>query len=150
MEDRATTMEKKMPKSAHKVLFKEALKVRKNAHAPYSKFKVGAALLDDRGRIFTGCNFENSSYGGTICAERNAIGAMVSAGGRSVKEILVVTDIATGCPPCGICRQVLAEFVERTNSSSNVLIHIANTKKVVATYKFSDMLPHAFDGTFLA
>ncbi len=95
-------------------LFESARAVRKNAYAPYSHFKVGAALRDNRGRIFTGCNVENASYGGTQCAERAAITAMVASGARDVKEIVIVTDTPEGCPPCGFCRQVTELDIEET------------------------------------
>lgn len=134
-----------MPKTQE--LLAAALKVRANAYAPYSKFQVGAALIDTNGKIFTGCNFENASYGGTICAERNAIGALVSAGSRKFTDIVVVTDVEKGCPPCGFCRQVLAEFVV---DPEKTMVHVANTKGIVSSYKFSELLPHAFDSTYLA
>lgn len=127
-------------------LLAEAVRVQANAHAPYSKFRVGAALLDDKGRVFTGCNVENSSYGGTVCAERNAIGTMVASGGKHLTEIVVVTDLEKGTPPCGICRQVLAEFA---TDPTTVKIHLANRKGVQKTFTLAQLLPEAFDGTFL-
>lgn len=84
--------------------------VRKRAHAPYSKFQVGAAVLDERGRVHVGCNVENASYGLTICAERNAVAAAVTAGARKVRAVAVVTPTRPAGTPCGACRQVLAEF----------------------------------------
>lgn len=128
-------------------LFTLAAKARANAYAPYSKFQVGAALVDTNGQVFTGCNFENASYGGTICAERNAIGAMINAGGRKFTDIVVVTDVEKGCPPCGFCRQVLAEFVVDPDKA---MVHVANNKGIVKSYKISELLPHAFDSTYLA
>ena len=85
-----------------------ALAVAEKAYAPYSKFHVGAAVLSGDGRVFLGCNVENASYGLSVCAERNAIGATVVAGARPV-AVAVVAPLV-GCPPCGACRQVLAEF----------------------------------------
>lgn len=128
-------------------LLAEAVRVQANAHVPYSKFRVGAALLDDKGRVFTGCNVENSSYGGTVCAERNAIGTMVASGGKSFTDIVVVTDLEKGTPPCGICRQVLAEFAA---DPSSVKIHLANHKGVQKSFTLAQLLPEAFDGSFLA
>lgn len=125
-------------------LFNEATRARQNAHAPYSKFFVGAALVDDKGRIFSGCNVENSSYGATTCAERNAIAAMVNAGGKKFTEVSVVTDTPNGVSPCGICRQVLFEF-----AAPNAQVYIANTKGVVKSLKLKDLLPEAFDSSFL-
>lgn len=127
-------------------LLAEAAQARSNAYAPYSKFLVGAALVDDRGRVFAGCNFENSSYGGAICAERNAIGAMATAGGKKFSEIVVITDTPNGCPPCGICLQVLAEFAK---DPSTAKIHVANTRGVVKSYTLLELLPVAFDSRYL-
>jgi cytidine deaminase len=91
-------------------LVSAARAVRELAYAPYSSFKVGAAVRAENGELFVGCNVENASYGATICAERNAILAMVSAGQRSLASIAVFTDAATLAMPCGLCRQVISEF----------------------------------------
>jgi cytidine deaminase len=91
-----------------KALLAAARAVRGHAHAPYSNYRVGAAVLDERGRVHVGCNVENASYGLTVCAERNAVAAAVAAGARHVRAIAVVT--ATGASPCGACRQVIAEL----------------------------------------
>lgn len=84
--------------------------VRDNAYAPYSKFHVGAAIRTKSGRIFTGCNVENLSYGLTICAERVAMGSMIAAGEHEIAEVVVVADTEFPISPCGACRQVMAEF----------------------------------------
>lgn len=89
-------------------LIQAAIKARKQSYSPYSKYAVGAALLADNGRFYTGCNVENSSYGLTICAERTAVVKMVSEGVGKIKAIVVCTENAGS--PCGACRQVLAEF----------------------------------------
>lgn len=91
-------------------LVNEAWQVREKAYAPYSNFAVGAALLAADGRIFTGCNVENISYGLTNCAERVAIGAAVAAGVREFRAVAVVADTGVPISPCGACRQILAEF----------------------------------------
>ena len=93
-------------------LVQRAKTVRKNAYAPYSKYKVGAALATKSGRIFEGCNVENSSFGGTICAERGAIMQMIAAGEDKPVALAVVTQGDEPAAPCGICRQVLAEFAK--------------------------------------
>lgn len=91
-------------------LVEAAKKVRENAHAPYSGFRVGAAVRAKSGKIYVGCNVENASYGGTVCAERNAIVAAVAAGETEMLDIAVFTDTATPTMPCGLCRQVILEL----------------------------------------
>jgi len=91
-------------------LVRAARAARKRAHAPYSRFQVGAAVLDERGRVHVGCNVENASYGLTICAERNAVAAAVAAGARKIRAVAVVTPTRPPGTPCGACRQVLAEL----------------------------------------
>jgi cytidine deaminase len=92
------------------LLMAEAERARRRAHAPYSRFAVGAALLADDGRIFTGANVENASYGLTVCAERVALWKGVSEGARSFAALAVAGPARRSAPPCGACRQVLAEF----------------------------------------
>jgi cytidine deaminase len=91
-------------------LVRAARAARKRAHAPYSRFQVGAAVRDERGRVHVGCNVENASYGLTICAERNAVAAAVVAGARKLRAVAVVTPTRPPGTPCGACRQVLAEL----------------------------------------
>ncbi|WP_027340796.1 cytidine deaminase [Halonatronum saccharophilum] len=93
-----------------KKLIEMAKKARERAYVPYSKFKVGAALLTEDGEIYTGCNVENSSYGLSNCAERTAIFKAVSEGHKEFKTIAIVADTKRACPPCGACRQVIVEF----------------------------------------
>ena len=87
-----------------------ALATRENAHAPYSKFRVGAALEDTSGRVHTGCNIENATYGLTLCAERVAVFKAISEGAREFRRIAIAADTDTLTPPCGACRQILWEF----------------------------------------
>ncbi len=91
-------------------LIEKALAVRRMAHAPYSDFCVGAALLDDKGNVYTGCNVENVSYGLSVCAERHAVAAAIADGSRRFQALVVLTDLSPPGSPCGACRQVLAEF----------------------------------------
>jgi cytidine deaminase len=97
-------------RAADTALLRAARAVRRRAHAPYSRFAVGAAVEDERGRIHVGCNIENASFGLTVCAERHAVAAAVAAGGRSIRAVVVVTPTRPPGTPCGACRQVLAEF----------------------------------------
>ena len=97
-----------IPSEQRDALIQAAVAARKQSYSPYSKYAVGAALLADNGRFYTGCNVENSSYGLTICAERTAVVKMVSDGVRKIEAIVVCTENAGS--PCGACRQVLAEF----------------------------------------
>jgi cytidine deaminase len=105
-------MPKNVPAALQAKLLKSAQKVMKNAHAPYSKFRVGAAILLADGKIFTGCNVENASYGMTNCAERTAIFSAVAQLGPKIeiRAVAVVNDQGVPCSPCGACRQVIYEF----------------------------------------
>lgn len=119
-------------------LLEEARAVRERAYVPHSGFKVGAALLTKSGRIITGCNFENASLGATICAERAAVGAALSAGEREWVALAVVADYPEPVTPCGICRQVLAEF------APDMPVHMANLAGERRTMTVRELLPGMF------
>ncbi len=112
------------------------------AHCPYSGFRVGAALLTSDGRVFTGVNVENASYGLTICAERSAVVAAVTAGTRSFKAIAIAADGTGPVFPCGACLQVLAEFGQ---PDLRVLLTGVETPGVAGVYSLGSLFPHAFD-----
>lgn len=122
-----------------KDLLAAARKARSRAYAPYSEFPVGAAVLGANGRIYSGCNVENASLGLTCCAERNAIFAMVAAGEREVREVLVVGDTAEALPPCGACRQVLAEFAR-----PSTIVHMCDRTGAGRSVTVAELLPHVF------
>jgi cytidine deaminase len=113
-----------------------AAEARKKAHAPYSNFAVGAALLAKSGRVYTGCNVENASYSLTICAERAAVFKAVSEGEREFEAIAVVTE--NGVTPCGACRQVLLEF------GDDIQVIVADTAGHRRVFALADLLPEGF------
>src|ERR1700742_436450 len=121
-----------------------ALDVRKNAHAPFSKFLVGAALEDSSGRIHTGCNVENATYGLTICAERVAIFKAISEGARKFQRIAIAADNDNLTPPCGACRQILWEFC------GDIEIILVNPRGKSETLRLKELFPRAFDASFLS
>ena len=122
----------------------EAAKLaRQRARAPYSNFLVGAALEDDAGHVFTGCNIENATYGLTICAERVAVFKAISEAATQIKRIAIVADTDTLTPPCGACRQILWEFC------GNIPVILANLQGATKTYQLATLFPHAFDASFL-
>jgi len=118
-------------------LLKKAAEVREKAYAPYSDFKVGAAVLTADGSVFTGCNVENASYGLTICAERAAIFAAVAAGHKDITALAIVADADKPVSPCGACRQVLAEFARGAEVFS------ANLSGGKRSWKTEELLPDA-------
>ncbi len=120
-------------------LLAAARAVREKAHAPYSEFKVGAALLDEKGRIHCGCNVENSAYPQGLCAEAGAIAAMVAAGGRRIVAAVVVGEGAQPCTPCGGCRQKLREFAR-----DDMPVIAADMHQVRGRFTLGELLPHSF------
>lgn len=124
-------------------LIAAARQAREHAHAPYSKFRVGAAVRTTSGKIFGGCNVENASYGLTICAERVAIFKAVSEGEREFESVAVVTDTDDLTPPCGACRQIIWEFC------GDVPIFLANLKGKVERERSGKLLPRPFDSSRL-
>jgi cytidine deaminase len=110
--DKFTMRKNSLPANARERLLRSAQKAMKNAHAPYSKFRVGAAILTTSGKIFAGCNVENASYGMTNCAERTAIFSAVAELGpkMEIRAVAVTNDKGVPCSPCGACRQVIYEF----------------------------------------
>jgi cytidine deaminase len=120
-------------------LFQQALKVRELAHAPYSKFKVGAAIRTATGKIFVGCNVENIAYPEGSCAEAGAISAMIAGGEKQIEEIIVVADSPVPISPCGGCRQKIAEF-----SSADTSVLIAGLDGEVSRKRIGELLPDAF------
>ena len=116
-----------------------ARQAKKNSYSPYSKFAVGSALITSTGKVYSGCNVENSSYGLTICAERNAIFKMVADGEREINLIVVIGDTDEFLPPCGACRQVLVEFA-KTESR----VYMFNNRGECRETSVGEILPSTF------
>jgi cytidine deaminase len=121
-------------------LIKQAMISREMAYAPYSNFKVGAAVLTKSNKIFSGCNVENSSYGATICAERSAITAAVTDGEKCFYAIAIIASAGNYCFPCGICRRVLSEF----SKDGEIDVITCKPDGDFKIYKLKDLLPEAF------
>ena len=111
---------------------------RDNAYAPYSSFKVGAAVLAENDIVYYGANVENASYGATICAERSAVCSAISAGEKAIKAVAVIADYPTPIPPCGMCRQVISEFGKET------MVLMANTEGDLSIEKINILMPGIF------
>jgi cytidine deaminase len=124
-------------------LIEAALAARLRARAPFSKFLVGAALEDDEGRIHTGCNVENATYGLTVCAERVAVFKAITEGAGRFRRIAVAADTDTLTPPCGACRQILWEFC------GNIEVTLINLRGKSETLFLADLFPRPFDAKFL-
>ena len=120
-------------------LLAAARAVRRHAHAPYSRFQVGAAVLDDAGRIHAGCNVENAAYPQGLCAEAGAIARMVAEGGRALRAVVVVGEGERLCTPCGGCRQKLREF-----AGDEVPVVVADEQSVRARFTLGELLPASF------
>lgn len=120
-------------------LLEKAKLASEKAYAPYSKFKVGACVLTENDKIYTGCNFENSSFGLSICAERNAIGSAIADGEQKLKAVAIFSPNTKHCYPCGACRQVMCEFV-----SGNGLDIITEAEDGLDIKNFSEIFPEGF------
>jgi len=124
-------------------LIESALAARTKAHAPYSQFQVGAALESTDGRVFTGCNVENATYGLTVCAERVAVFKAISEGARTFQRIAVAADTDVLTPPCGACRQILWEFC------GDIELTLTNLHGKTETLHLKDLFPRPFDASFI-
>jgi cytidine deaminase len=124
-------------------LLRAALDAREHAHAPFSNFRVGAAIEDSSGRIHTGCNVENATYGLTICAERVAVFKAISEGAREFRRVAVAADTDVLTPPCGACRQILWEF------GGDIELVLVNPRGATETFRLKDLFPRPFDASFL-
>jgi cytidine deaminase len=125
-------------------LFQNALAIRENAHAPYSRFKVGAAVRSASGKVFVGCNVENSAYPEGTCAEAGAISAMIAAGEKRIEQVCVVADSPVPIAPCGGCRQKIAEF-----ANPEVEVILADLEGETKRVTVGELLPHAFSNSHL-
>ena len=132
-----------MERSPADPLLAAALGARQHAVAPYSKFQVGAAIEDSAGRIHTGCNIENATYGLTVCAERVAVFKALSEGVRKFRRAAVAADTDELTPPCGACRQILWEFL------GDVEILLVNPRGKVESHQLRDLFPKPFDASYL-
>jgi cytidine deaminase len=129
--------------NSYAALIAAARAAREHAHAPYSNFRVGAAIRAKSGRVFTGCNVENATYGLTLCAERVAVFKAISEGERGFVAVAVVADTDSLTPPCGACRQILWEFC------GDAEVVLANLNGKIERYRMSVLFPKPFDHSFL-
>lgn len=133
----------------NEMLIRQALEAKENSYAPYSKFHVGAALLSKNGKVYTGCNIENAAFSPTNCAERTAIFKAVSEGEKEFLKLAIVGG-AEGksmnyCPPCGVCRQVMREFV----APEEFIIILAKSEEQYKEYTLAELLPKSFGPDYL-
>lgn len=122
-------------------LMQKAVEVSKNSYSPYSKFPVGACVLTETGKVYTGCNFENSSFGMTICAERNAIGSAIADGEKRIKAIAIYSPVQDNCAPCGACRQVIHEFCDN-DENVDIILKDKDTLRIIT---LASLLPESFN-----
>ena len=127
-----------------KRLLQKAKQAKENSYAPYSNFKVGAAVIGKNGKIYSGSNVENSSYGLTICAERAAIFKMVNDGEKEISAILIIGDTEKYLPPCGACRQVISEF-----STNKTIVYMCNKHEKFKKMTVEELIPLKFSIDFL-
>ena len=128
-----------MDSEKKQALIEQAFNAQTNAHAPYSGFQVGAAVLSNSEQIYAGCNVENAAYPLGQCAEATAIGAMIAAGGKSIKAIVIASPTDELCFPCGGCRQKIAEF-----AGDDVAVIMATKTGVTKQFSIGELLPYAF------
>jgi len=128
----------------NKELALKAVEAKINAHAPYSNFRVGAALLTENSKLYTGCNVENASYGLSNCAERTAIFKAVSEGEKKFTKIAIASDAESFCPPCGACRQVMLEFMD-----PEAVVVLINPQNQIKEFTLKQLIPYNFNDNFL-
>ncbi len=128
-----------------KHLHQTALAAQEKAYAPYSNFYVGAAIIDENGMIHSGCNIENAAYPIGCSAEQSAVSQMIINGGKHIKHILIIGKSGEKCPPCGACRQIIAE-----HGDTETQIHLESAIGDFSNHSISELLPDAFDHTKLA
>ncbi len=122
----------------------QAAEVLKNAYAPYSRFQVGAVVVAGSGKTYSGCNVENASFSATICAERVAIGQAIASGEKSITHVYLITSSERICYPCGVCLQVISEFGKDVE-----VVSATADQKTVKKFKLTELLPYAYDRSFL-
>ena len=127
----------------YSALVKKAQSAKKYSYSPYSKFRVGAAVLSTSGKVFTGCNIENSSFGLTVCAERTALFKAISEGTRKFKAIAIASDASGFISPCGACRQVILDL------ASGIDVIMSDSRGETKIVKARELLPYPFDPHFL-
>lgn len=121
-------------------LYPHAQQAQRMAHAPYSKFQVGAAICDEHGQIHSGCNIENAAYPIGCCAEQAAVAQMIVNGGKTIRHILILGKAGQACPPCGACRQILFE-----HGDANTVVYLEGSDGTFLSRSLAQLLPEAFD-----